>query len=153
MKIDCQRDFRMEKSATTADVRGQKSGRKILICSFPLWHRGRFDLGRVCDLAGSATSSSNLSDLALPCKTTVQIFSEEIIKFQKLLGRETLYHLSSPPPSLILDLASVSGPVVLMLTCKKDSCYTEPLFKPSVFTERCIFTEPLLSPKFLCSCM
>lgn len=79
MQNYCLREFRMERTATAADVRGQKSGRQMLIfsCIYAT------DLSRVCDLAGSATTSSNPSDRALPCPNSVQIFSEEIMKFQK----------------------------------------------------------------------
>lgn len=58
-------------------------------------------LSRVCDLAGSTTWSSSPSDRTLPWTNTVQIFSEEIMKFQKLWGRGTLYHISPLPLSLL----------------------------------------------------
>lgn len=134
-----EREFRMERTATAADVRGQKSGHQMLIfcCIYVT------DLSRVCDLAGSATTSSSPFDHAFPCPNSVEIFSEEIMKFQKWWGRDTLYHLSSLPLPLLSPGPS-ECPSCSYVGLRKAPATPKPLFKPSVSRECRIFTERLL---------
>lgn len=54
------------------------------------------------------------------------------MKFLKLLGRGTLYHLFSPP-SLFLDLAPVSAPQLLSRRLEESICYTEPFIQNVCF--------------------
>lgn len=65
------------------------------------------------------------------------------MKFQKWWGRDTLYHLSSLPPSL-LSPGPRECPSCSYVGLRKAPATPKPLFKPSVSRECRIFTERLL---------
>lgn len=130
MKNDCQRDLRMERTVTTADVRGQTSGGKMLIWNVPVQHGGGAWLSNWSRPGLWPRRFGHLIIKNFWARNSMYKHCRNIFrgnnKIPEIIRNRDFISSSSPslPSSLFLDLTPASAPVVLMLAWKKHFYYT-----------------------------